>query len=402
MVFLQSKEQKTSLLPASAQAAGEAVFLQLWARLPVKQCREGGGDCVPAPVLFIVQLQRSRVSQPSPLLPHPLIHKWKRWQCQKQTLNTEMGTHTELLTPLPTTAGTTGRHRAATTAAGAKQLLRATYLSTHRCCLVQAVYSHRVHRALQSIQSISAVIGVIYSKLFLVLTEIRPSLRPSTAQAELCTRELLPCMCKSKVWEGAFSFLLHSKRDWGINKLYSLSKVIQEDCSRCRSWHAADSYRCSYSHTGESCPSDCALTCPSLTLKGTAPTETDMNYITEAGNKNFFPCSGHELMHNSPDVVLSCAAVRTPVTLCAQDSAWGVLSARCMGVTAPQGWPGTRRQETEVLCWVVQNKKMGSLFLSWWKAQKNISRETLKNKKRKKQGYNGNYKTWKSSRSTHG
>lgn len=66
---------------------------QLWARLSVKQCREGGGDCFSSCASYGSSVKES--AQPSPLLPHPLIHKWERWECQKQALNMETAKYTE-------------------------------------------------------------------------------------------------------------------------------------------------------------------------------------------------------------------------------------------------------------------------------------------------------------------
>lgn len=59
---------KSTKLPFSSLLLRLLVRLsssQLWARLSVKQRRKGGGDCVSAPVLFMVHLWRS---QPSPAL----------------------------------------------------------------------------------------------------------------------------------------------------------------------------------------------------------------------------------------------------------------------------------------------------------------------------------------------
>lgn len=95
---LQYEQHKTSPFPAPARAAGEAVLLPAVSELSLKQRGEGGGgDCVSAPVLFMVQRQRS---QPSPALSSLTLsfinetdksaksrHWIQRWQC------TQSGVH---------------------------------------------------------------------------------------------------------------------------------------------------------------------------------------------------------------------------------------------------------------------------------------------------------------------
>lgn len=127
---------------------------------------------------------------------------------------------------------------------------------------------------LESIQSVSAVI--VYRKLFLVLSEIRPSLCPSTADTNLCTREHLLRPCKSKGCEEEFpSSLFYTKTDWGTNRSKGLSKVSQEGCCKRESWPPANLRHCSYSHTGESCTTGHILKHLSFKLKCTTLKKPD-------------------------------------------------------------------------------------------------------------------------------
>lgn len=168
---------------------------QLWARLSVKQHREGGGDCFSPCALYGSTVKES--AQPSPLLPHPLIHKGKRWECQKQTLNMEIAMHTERCShPIPTITDTNQQ----ITALWSQQLVQSPNTAAYSSSKHTQTLPHA--GILQSIQSVSVVISIIYSKLFLELAEIRPSLCPNTAEAHLCTREHLLWLCKSEGCDG--------------------------------------------------------------------------------------------------------------------------------------------------------------------------------------------------------
>lgn len=138
---LQSEEHKPSLLPAPAEAAGEAVLLPA-AREAGRETAQGSRRrrlCFSSCALGGSTAKES--AQPSPLLPHPLIHKRKRWVCQKQTLNTETATLTEPCSyPYPPSqTRTRGQlHRDRSSWCKAQTLLLTAYLNTLRCCLTQA------------------------------------------------------------------------------------------------------------------------------------------------------------------------------------------------------------------------------------------------------------------------
>lgn len=226
---------------------------QPWASLPLKQRGEGGGDCVSAPVLFMVQRQRSQPSPALSSLTHSFINEtdesaksrhWiRRWQ------RTQSGVHA---------CAYRHRHKPADsctmlTAAGAK----------HKYSLSKHPQMFPCAGILQSIQSVSVVISITYSMLLLRLAEVRSSLCLNTAEADFCTKEHL-----WGLW-GQVSFLSQSKTDWGINRSKGLSKVIQEDCSRCKIWPPANSRHYSCSHSRESCTVGHVLNCLSFQLKCT-------------------------------------------------------------------------------------------------------------------------------------
>lgn len=94
--------------------------------------------------------------------------------------------------------------------------------NTHRCCLVQTVYYHKVHRALQSTLSLSVVMSVIYSK-FLDLSS--PLWCPT--QSWPMHEELLLWICKSSGWEVLLLPPSHSEEDWGVNKLKGCPRVFK-------------------------------------------------------------------------------------------------------------------------------------------------------------------------------
>lgn len=196
---LQCEEHETSLLPARAQAVGEAVLLPAVSKA-VGETAQGRRRRLFQPLCSLwFNCEGVSPAQPSPLLPHPLIHKGKRWECQKQTLNMEIAMHTEWCShPIPTITDTNQQ----ITALWSQQLVQSPNTAAYSSSKHTQTLPHA--GILQSIQSVSIVISIIYSKLFLELAEIRPLLCPNTAEAHLCTREHLLWLCKSEGCDGGF------------------------------------------------------------------------------------------------------------------------------------------------------------------------------------------------------
>lgn len=182
--------------------------------------------------------------------------------------------------------------------------------NTHRCCLVQTVYYHKVHRALQSTLSLSIVMSVIYSK-FLDLSS--------------------PLWCPNSeliyAW-GAAALNVQEQRlggaspssltQWGglrCKQTKGMSKGVQEYHSTSRSQPAANSHYRSCSCSRESCTTEHRLNCWSFNLKCTIIIETEMNYIA----------SGQKLTQYSPGAACCCAAGGTSVAQCSAPllTTWG-------------------------------------------------------------------------------
>lgn len=220
MFSLQCKEHKTSLLPALAQAAGEAVLLPAVSEA-VGETAQGRRRrlCFSSCALYGSTAKES--AQPSPRLPHPLIHKWKRWVPRAKTKYGDGNARRAVFTPIPTV--TDVNHQITALWLQQQSPNTAAYsLSKHTEILAHA-------RVLQSIQSISAVISIISSKLFLELVENRPSLCPNTAEADLYIREHLLWLQEQGL-QGQISFLSFTQQD--RLRHYQIKELVQGHSGR--------------------------------------------------------------------------------------------------------------------------------------------------------------------------
>lgn len=230
---------------------------QLWARLSVKRRRKGGGDCVPAPVLFMAHLWRS---QPSPALSSP-THSFisKTDESAKSKHRIQRLQSTRRVFPAIPTSTHTDRQR---TALWSQQLVQrpnpaASSLSKHTRMLPNA-------GVLKSIQNVSVVISIIYSKLFLELE--RSDHYIQTQQKVISAKGIIFYCERARAVRGGSAFLsrLHSQTDGGINRLKGLSKVVQvvqEGCSRRKRQPPANSQHYPYSHRSESWAVGYVLNC---------------------------------------------------------------------------------------------------------------------------------------------
>lgn len=189
---------KAQNFPAPAQAAGKAVLLPAVSKTASETAqgrrrrRLGFSSCA----LYGSTGRES--AQPSPLLLHPLIHKWEMRVPKADTKYGDCNAHRAACTPAPTITETNQQ----ITALWSQQLVQSP--NTAAYSLSKHTQMLPCTDILQSTQSLSLVIGIIYSKLFLVLAEIRPSSCPNTAEADLCTREHLFWLCKSKGCKAGF------------------------------------------------------------------------------------------------------------------------------------------------------------------------------------------------------